>query len=117
MYVPGLLEREVRSASEVAALVASHVRANRAQCATAMNESSSRSHSLVFIQVETSALGRDGETEKTTGRLVLIDLAGSERVKKSEAQGQSLKEAAHMSAPRHHHASSRAIAISTHLSD
>ncbi|CAI9088149.1 OLC1v1022401C1 [Oldenlandia corymbosa var. corymbosa] len=63
---------------------------NRAVGATALNERSSRSHSILTVHVR----GKDlvsGSTLK--GCLHLVDLAGSERVDKSEAVGERLKEA------------------------
>jgi len=46
--------------------------------------------SILFVSIQ----GRNLRTEeKTSGKLILIDLAGSERVKKSEATGDRLKEA------------------------
>ena len=53
---------------------------NRHTAATAMNEASSRSHS-VFI-IETVQKFKDGSTK--SGKLCLADLAGSERVKRSK---------------------------------
>ncbi|KAJ9147925.1 hypothetical protein P3X46_030039 [Hevea brasiliensis] len=66
---------------------------NRAIGATALNERSSRSHSVLTVHVngvdlETGALLR--------GNLHLIDLAGSERVDRSEATGDRLREAQHI---------------------
>lgn len=66
---------------------------NRASAETKMNERSSRSHSVLTVNV-------DGENRltgvKTHGCLHLIDLAGSERVLKSEAVGERLEEAKHI---------------------
>lgn len=62
----------------------------RKTCATAMNAQSSRSH-LVFI-VEVASI--DNETgQKACGKLLLCDLAGSERLKKSKVTGEHMKEA------------------------
>eukprot|EP00850_Spirogloea_muscicola_P013341 SM000090S24303 [mRNA] locus=s90:164584:174618:- [translate_table: standard] len=62
----------------------------RASGATALNIRSSRSHSIVTVQV----LGREERTNLDfRGALQLVDLAGSERVAKSEATGERLKEA------------------------
>ncbi|KAH0736303.1 hypothetical protein KY285_012010 [Solanum tuberosum] len=66
---------------------------NRAVGATALNERSSRSHSILTVHVR----GRElvsGSILK--GCLHLVDLAGSERVDKSEAVGERLKEAQHI---------------------
>ncbi|CAK9308633.1 unnamed protein product [Citrullus colocynthis] len=66
---------------------------NRAIGATALNERSSRSHSVLTIHV----LGKDLVSGSTLrGCLHLVDLAGSERVDKSEAVGDRLKEAQHI---------------------
>ncbi|KAF3638552.1 Kinesin KP1 [Capsicum annuum] len=66
---------------------------NRAVGATALNERSSRSHSILTVHVRGKELV-SGSTLK--GCLHLVDLAGSERVDKSEAVGERLKEAQHI---------------------
>ncbi|CAI0540887.1 unnamed protein product [Linum tenue] len=66
---------------------------NRAVGATALNERSSRSHSILTVHVYGKEL-ISGSVLK--GCLHLVDLAGSERVDKSEAVGERLKEAQHI---------------------
>jgi len=61
----------------------------RTKAATLANESSSRSHALMMIVV--SQTKRDGTALK--GTLNFADLAGSERVQKTGAKGNTLKEA------------------------
>ncbi|XVE64055.1 hypothetical protein DITRI_Ditri07aG0070400 [Diplodiscus trichospermus] len=66
---------------------------NRAISATALNERSSRSHSIVTIHVR----GKDLKTGTSLyGNLHLVDLAGSERVHRSEVTGDRLREAQHI---------------------
>uniref|UniRef100_M1AWA8 Kinesin heavy chain n=1 Tax=Solanum tuberosum TaxID=4113 RepID=M1AWA8_SOLTU len=66
---------------------------NRAVGATALNERSSRSHSILTVHVR----GIDLETNDILrGCLHLVDLAGSERVDRSEARGDRLREAQHI---------------------
>merc|ERR1719436_1277663 len=55
-----------------------------------MNDASSRSHLIVIIVVE--SLNKKTR-QVSTGKLTLCDLAGSERLKKSEATGEQMKEA------------------------
>ncbi|KAK7301879.1 hypothetical protein RJT34_12756 [Clitoria ternatea] len=63
---------------------------NRAVGATALNERSSRSHSVLTVHLR----GRELVSNSILrGCLHLVDLAGSERVDKSEAVGERLKEA------------------------
>ncbi|CAD8136871.1 unnamed protein product [Paramecium octaurelia] len=69
-----------------------HGRENRAVGATAMNQDSSRSHSLFQITVETNEIVQ-GQSHVTVGKLNLVDLAGSERQSKTHATGDRLKEA------------------------
>ncbi|XP_051166326.1 kinesin-II 85 kDa subunit [Leptopilina boulardi] len=66
---------------------------NRVVGATAMNVSSSRSHAIFTITVESSQPGEDGEQHVKMGKLHLVDLAGSERQSKTKASGVRLREA------------------------
>ncbi len=85
----GLIETVVESPEQVAQLMQLG-QENRAVGAHDMNEHSSRSHSIVTITCR-------GENKVdhtvTVGKLNLIDLAGSERVSKTDATGIVLKEA------------------------
>ncbi|XVF13121.1 hypothetical protein REPUB_Repub08aG0180900 [Reevesia pubescens] len=66
---------------------------NRAVGATALNERSSRSHSILTVHVR----GTDLKTNAVLrGSLHLVDLAGSERVDRSEATGDRLRETQHI---------------------
>ncbi|KAL5134815.1 Kinesin-like protein KIN-14L [Glycine soja] len=62
---------------------------NRAVSSTAMNNRSSRSHSVLTVHVN----GKDTSGSSIRSCLHLVDLAGSERVDKSEVTGERLKEA------------------------
>jgi len=89
VWVDGLVQEYVTSEAEVMQLIGVG-EGNRHTAATAMNEASSRSHS-VFI-IETVQKFKDGSTK--SGKLCLADLAGSERVKRSKVEGLNLEEAA-----------------------
>ncbi|KAK6941802.1 Kinesin motor domain [Dillenia turbinata] len=65
---------------------------NRAVSSTAINNRSSRSHSILTVHV----CGKDTTGNATSSSLHLVDLAGSERVDKSEVTGERLKEAQHI---------------------
>nr|XP_043620174.1 kinesin-like protein KIN-14L [Erigeron canadensis] len=62
---------------------------NRAVSSTALNNQSSRSHSILTVHVH----GKDVNGGTLRSCLHLVDLAGSERVDKSEVTGDGLKEA------------------------
>ncbi|KAJ7972201.1 Kinesin-like protein, partial [Quillaja saponaria] len=62
---------------------------NRVICSTAINNRSSRSHSILTVHVH----GKDVSGSTIRSCLHLVDLAGSERVDKSEVTGERLKEA------------------------
>ena len=76
----------------------------RSTSTTKLNERSSRSHTVISLEVLSRSLdsatgaGSSGgtgssEPETTLGKINLVDLAGSERVKLSGAEGQTLEEA------------------------
>jgi len=89
MFVEGVCERHVHSPEQLKALLAEGER-RRHTAATAMNTSSSRSHLMLSIVVEATAKETD---QVIYGKITLCDLAGSERLKKSEVSGDALKEA------------------------
>ncbi|KAH7435606.1 hypothetical protein KP509_06G071600 [Ceratopteris richardii] len=66
---------------------------NRTVGATALNDRSSRSHSVLTVHIKGKELASGAVLR---GCLHLVDLAGSERVDKSEATGDRLKEAQHI---------------------
>ena len=62
-----------------------------------MNETSSRSHTVLCIDVEQHRRVEAG-THIIQGRMVLADLAGSERVRRTTSTGVRLDEAKHINA-------------------
>lgn len=88
-YVKGCTERFVASPEEVFEAI-EEGKANRHVAVTNMNEHSSRSHSVFLIDVKQENLETD---KKLTGRLYMVDLAGSEKVSKTGAEGSTLDEA------------------------
>lgn len=75
---------------------------NRSYGTTAMNENSSRSHTIYRLVIEVNKKDVDENTGKTiiastrTSYLNLVDLAGSERQKSTGATGKTLKEGANI---------------------
>ncbi|KAL2650794.1 hypothetical protein R1flu_018922 [Riccia fluitans] len=90
--VPDACLMSVRSKEDVLELMAIGEQ-NRAVGATALNDRSSRSHSVVTVHVHAVDLTTGS---RLRGCLHLVDLAGSERVDKSEVTGDRLKEAQHI---------------------
>uniref|UniRef100_A0A1A9ZK46 Kinesin motor domain-containing protein n=1 Tax=Glossina pallidipes TaxID=7398 RepID=A0A1A9ZK46_GLOPL len=88
--VAGLSEIPAASRQDVVSLL---IKGNKARTMepTAANQTSSRSHALLGITVQTkSPLGIK------QGKLFLTDLAGSERAKKTKNRGKRLQEGAHI---------------------
>ena len=72
----------------------------RKMASQAMNDTSSRSHTILHIDVYQTR-HRQGsssadQVEYLKGRLVLVDLAGSERVSKTQSKGVRFEEAKHI---------------------
>lgn len=89
--VPNLTKEPVSCIEDVISLLKKG-NSNRATAATSMNEHSSRSHMVLWVDVHSGLEGQPGNK----GTLFLVDLAGSERVKKSEVEGDHLREAGHI---------------------
>ncbi|CAN8066173.1 unnamed protein product [Agarophyton chilense] len=82
----------VKDEAHIQKLIAQSMK-NRATAATRSNERSSRSHSVFRLYVH----GKNcGTRECRDGLLNLIDLAGSERLEKSKAEGERLRETRHI---------------------
>ncbi|KAJ6759776.1 KINESIN-LIKE PROTEIN KLP-3 [Salix purpurea] len=92
LAVPDASMHPVTSTSDVLELIGVELK-NRVVGATAMNERSSRSHSVVSIHVRGKDLLSGAALH---GNFHLVDLAGSERVDRSEATRDRLKEAQHI---------------------
>lgn len=90
--VHGLTVETVENGEQVQRLINKSMK-NRATAATKANERSSRSHSVFRLYI-------DGENMRTgqivSGLLNLIDLAGSERLAQSKAEGDRLRETRHI---------------------
>eukprot|EP00039_Didymoeca_costata_P019583 m.338114 g.338114 ORF g.338114 m.338114 type:complete len:1030 (-) comp18317_c0_seq1:150-3239(-) len=89
-YVEGLQKHTVKSADEILRLMSVGTR-NRTVAATAMNDTSSRSHALFTVKF-TQASFLHGIPAEKSSQLNLVDLAGSERTSSTGAQGLRLKE-------------------------
>ncbi|KAK9075857.1 hypothetical protein SSX86_004186 [Deinandra increscens subsp. villosa] len=88
LSLPDATIHSVKSTADVLNLMRSG-QVNRAVSSTALNNQSSRSHSILTVHVH----GKDVNGGTTRSCLHLVDLAGSERVDKSEVTGEGLKEA------------------------
>eukprot|EP00301_Raphidiophrys_heterophryoidea_P023569 c7407_g1_i1.p1 GENE.c7407_g1_i1~~c7407_g1_i1.p1 ORF type:complete len:927 (+),score=268.44 c7407_g1_i1:123-2903(+) len=88
MYVENLSEQDVLSPDEAMHLLLDGEK-RRHTAATRMNQESSRSHCVFTLSM--SQLMRDGS--KLSSKLHFVDLAGSEIVKKTMAEGQRFEEA------------------------
>ncbi|GAB1605824.1 kinesin-like protein KIF23 isoform X2 [Argonauta hians] len=101
MYIHGCKEVEVKSPDEAFNVI--YKGQNRRKVArTALNECSSRSHSVFNIRVVQSPLDDRGDevlqeaNSICVGQLSLVDLAGSERTVRTKNAGEQLKEASNI---------------------
>uniref|UniRef100_A0A674IIV2 Kinesin-like protein n=1 Tax=Terrapene triunguis TaxID=2587831 RepID=A0A674IIV2_9SAUR len=88
LHVPNLRYVPVDSEDEVLKLLRT-AKANRSVAKTALNDRSSRSHSLFQLRIEGWNRSRDLHSVSV---LSLVDLAGSERLDKSFSKGERLRE-------------------------
>lgn len=88
VWVEGLSDQSVQNVTEVITLLRDGEE-HRSVASTNMNATSSRSHSLFILTLIQKE--RDGTTK--IGKLNLADLAGSEKVGKTGAVGETLEEA------------------------
>mmetsp|Transcript_31214 Transcript_31214/g.62040 ORF Transcript_31214/g.62040 Transcript_31214/m.62040 type:complete len:532 (+) Transcript_31214:131-1726(+) len=91
VYVKDLTSFVVKNVAEIDHVMQAGKK-NRSTGATAMNQTSSRSHSIFTIVVEVGQSDARGDHIRV-GKLNLVDLAGSERQSKTGATGDRLKEA------------------------
>lgn len=98
MYVHGVTEVEVKSATDAYAVFASGQKRKR-MAQTTLNVESSRSHSVFTLRLVQAPLNERGETivqdrkALVISQLSLVDLAGSERTNRTNNSGQRLREA------------------------
>ena len=86
VYVQGLQEIGVSSHAEIQTLM-EQGNEMRAVASTAMNATSSRSHSIFTIKILQKQVLGGGQQKETRATINLVDLAGSERASKSGATG------------------------------
>eukprot|EP00903_Cladosiphon_okamuranus_P015598 g14403.t1 len=93
IYVKGLQEMVVTSPDSLQRLIDQGM-ASRTVGSTAMNDTSSRSHSVFTVKVHQK--DATDESKSTFAKINLVDLAGSERAKSTGATGARLKEGANI---------------------
>ena len=92
VYVEGLSEEVVSCSDDLVSLILRGSK-NRHVGSTSMNKDSSRSHSVLTTIIETKSMKEGGVWNIKSSRFHIIDLAGSERQKFTNAMGERLKEA------------------------
>jgi len=88
IYIDGITEQHCASTAEVLAAMEQGFM-NRATSATKQNAESSRSHCVTILKTTC----HKGDGSKVITKIKMVDLAGSEKTRKTEATGQRLLEA------------------------
>merc|ERR1719193_1103218 len=89
IHIQGVTSPFVGSSDEIMGLMEDGAD-NRACASTRMNETSSRSHAVFIFRL----IGTNKATQtKKMSKLMMVDLAGSEKTRKTQATGQRLDEA------------------------
>uniref|UniRef100_A0A7S3ST25 Kinesin motor domain-containing protein n=1 Tax=Emiliania huxleyi TaxID=2903 RepID=A0A7S3ST25_EMIHU len=94
VYVSGLQEIPADTSQKILTLI-DQGNDVRAVASTAMNATSSRSHSIFIIRMMSTEVV-DGQKREMRSTVNLVDLAGSERAAKTGATGEKLKEGANI---------------------
>ena len=89
IFIDGLAYHKVETVAHALEIIA-HANDRKSMGVTKMNETSSRSHTVVNVQIAIIDLVGGS---KTSAEMFLVDLAGSERVGKTGATGDRLREA------------------------
>ncbi|GER36113.1 kinesin-like protein [Striga asiatica] len=93
--VDKLIEEVVKDGQHLRHLI-SICEAQRQVGETALNDTSSRSHQIIRLTIESSLREDSGCVKSFLASLNLVDLAGSERASQSNADGTRLKEGSHI---------------------
>ena len=92
VYVDGITENQIASSKEAIDIMEAGIQKRHVR-STLMNRESSRSHSVFSLVLESEERSVDGILTRKSARFNVIDLAGSERQKSTNAEGACLKEA------------------------
>lgn len=89
IFVDNLIEVPIRNVQQAVNIINAGMKF-RHMASQQMNDTSSRSHTILHIDVYQSkpySSGDQNEVENVQARLVLVDLAGSERVRRTTSKG------------------------------
>ncbi|XP_042219844.1 kinesin-like protein KIF12 isoform X7 [Homarus americanus] len=91
-FVENLFEIECAELDDLLAVLEEGLR-NRAVASHNMNEYSSRSHTILTVNITSEQKADDGVNLTRNGKINFVDLAGSEMTKKTNSEGKTLEEA------------------------